>query len=239
MTTVRDIYDFLDCLAPFSTQAEWDNSGLILGSFTRAVRSAAVCLDIPGELSEADLVISHHPVIFQARKRFTNPMDPAVNLLRRDIAAIAFHTNYDACPGGVNDILAARLGLNDIEALPNGVRIGSIEPASPQNYAKFASQALNAGVRYRAVANVIKKVAVCGGSGCSLLSEACGKADAFVTGDAGHHDFLEAALNGVSLIAAGHYRTEIIAMPPLLERLRAAFPAVRWDYLDGGCEQTI
>jgi len=239
MTTVRDIYDFLDQLAPFASQAEWDNSGLILGSFMRGVRSAAVCLDIPVELSEIDLVISHHPVIFQARKSFTNPLDPAVNLLRRDIAAIAFHTNYDHCPGGVNDILATRLGLKDIEALPNGVRIGAIEPASPENYAKVVSCEFNAVARYRAGAKMIEKVAVCGGSGCSLLSEVTGKADAFVTGDASHHDFLEAAQNGVSLIAAGHYRTEVIAMPPLLERLRAAFPAVAWEYFDGGCEQTI
>jgi len=241
MTTVRDIYDFLDHWAPFAMQEDWDNSGLILGSFGQRVRRAAVCLDVPAGPLEADLVISHHPVIFRARKTFTNPLDPAEYLLRRGASAIAFHTNYDVCPGGVNDILAARLGLKEIETLPNGVRIGTTQPASLEEFARFVSQALGCpAVRYRkAGGETLTRVAVCGGSGCSFLGELFGKADAFITGDADYHDFLEAAWHGLGLVAAGHYHTEIIAVPPLLERLREAFPAVAWELLDCGAEQYI
>jgi len=243
MTTVRDIFDFLDRLAPFASQMEWDNSGLVLGSYAQEVRRAAVCLDIPHELPHnIDLVISHHPVIFQARKSFTNPLDPAVALLRKGTAAIAFHTNYDICPGGVNDILAAHLGLQDVEPLPCGVRIGTIAPISLQDFAKFVGSKLHCGaVRYRAANDEtpIRRIAVCGGAGCSFLPDIYEKADVYLTGDAGHHDFLDAAQNGIALMAAGHYHTEIIAMPPLLERLRAAFPAVAWELLDCGGETTI
>jgi len=240
MITVRDVYDFLDQLAPFDQQMEWDNSGLVLGSFAQEVRRAAVCLDIPGGLPEVDLIVSHHPVIFHARRQFTNPQEPAARLLRQGISAIAFHTNYDACPGGVNDILAARLCLKDVAILPCGVRIGTAQPTAVQDYAKFISVALGAVTRYlEETSHKIHRTAVCGGAGCAHLPEVYGKADAFVTGDAGHHDFLEAAQNGVSLFAAGHWHTEVVAMRPLLERLREAFPSVRWEYLDGGCEQVI
>ena len=243
MTTVQDIYGFLNQLAPFASQMEWDNSGLVLGSPAQAVRRAAVCLDISCDVSpEIDLIVSHHPVIFQARKSFTNPLDPAMTLLRQGTAAIAFHTNYDSCPGGVNDILAARLGLQAVEILPNGVRIGTVAPISLQNFAKFVGAELHCdAVRYRAAddANPICRVAVCGGAGCSFLPDIYEKADVYLTGDAGHHDFLDAAQNGIALMAAGHYHTETIAMPPLLERLRAAFPAVEWKLLDCGGETTI
>ena len=243
MTTVRDIYDWLDRLAPFASQMEWDNAGLVLGSHAQEVRRAAVCLDIPCAVPQnIDLVISHHPVIFQARKRFTNPLDPAMALLRQGTAAIAFHTNYDICTGGVNDILAVRLGLQDVEILPNGVRIGSVAPISLQNYAKFVGAKLRCDVvRYRAASdeNLVRRVAVCGGAGCSFLPDIYEKSDVYITGDAGHHDFFDAAQNGITLMAAGHYHTEIIAMPPLLERLRAAFPAVDWRLLDCGGETTM
>ena len=243
MTTVQEIYDFLNQLAPFASQMEWDNSGLVIGGPAQEVRRAVVCLDISSEVPEhVDLIISHHPVIFQARKSFTNPLDPAMALLQRGIAAIAFHTNYDSCPGGVNDILAARLGLQDVELLPNGVRVGTVAPISLQDFAKFVGAKLHCDVvRYRAAndENLIRKVAVCGGAGCSFLPDIYEKADVYLTGDAGHHDFLDAAQNGIALMAAGHYHTEIIAMPPLLERLRAAFPAVEWEMLDCGGETTI
>lgn len=238
MTTVRDVYDFLDRLAPFETQMEWDNSGLVLGGFAREVRRAAVCLDVPADLPDVDLIVSHHPVIFHPRRQFTNPMDPAVRLLRQDTAAIAFHTNYDTCAGGVNDILAARLGLADVTSLPSGVRIGTVPPTTVQDYAKFIGTALGTVTRYRAAtSHKIHRIAVCGGAGCSYLPALTGKADVFVTGDAGHHDFLEAAWQGLSLVAAGHYHTEVIAMPPLHERLRGAFPAVAWEYIDEGGEE--
>ena len=243
MTTVRDIYNFLDRLAPFASQMEWDNSGLVLGGPAQEVRRAAVCLDIPcGVPPDIDLIISHHPVIFQARKSFTNLLDPAMALLRQGIAAIAFHTNYDSCPGGVNDILAARLGLQDVEILQNGVRVGSVAPTSIQNYAKFVGSTLHCGVvKYRAADDEasIRRIAVCGGAGCSFLPDLYEKADVYITGDAGHHDFLDAAQNGIALMAAGHYHTETIAVPPLFDRLCAAFPAVEWKLTDCGGETTI
>jgi dinuclear metal center YbgI/SA1388 family protein len=251
LTTVGDIYQYLDRFAPFSTQLEWDNAGLLLGSFEQEVRRAVVCLDVgAGHVATqtglpVDLVVSHHPVLFHARKQFTNPREPAMALLRQGCAAIAFHTNYDICPGGMNDSFAARLGLQSVQALPCGARVGLLPRSMDAlHLAEFVSHSLGVcgsrvPVRYCLAGGTIRRVAVCSGGGCSLLSAIYGLAEAYVTGDAEHHDFLEAAQQGVSLLAAGHYHTEIIGISPLCERLRGAFPQVEWECFESAAHEQL
>ena len=234
MTSVRDIYDFLDAFAPFASQMDFDNSGLQAGDFAMPVERAMVCLDatpqVIGQAVQArcDLVVAHHPVLFHARRQLLSD-DPAWLLARRGMACIASHTPLDACPGGVNDLLAARLGLGDVTRLNDLIRLCTLsKPLTAKALADHVSQRLHGRVRYCDAGKPITTIAVCGGEGCHFLSEIEGHAGAFITGDAGHHDFLDAARHGLTLLAAGHFETEIHIVPALAEKLRAAFPCVEW-----------
>ena len=234
MTSVRAIYDFLDSIAPFDTQLPFDNSGLQLGDFESSVERAMLCLDVtPAVVEQAsqaacDLVVAHHPVLFHARKQLLS-RDPAWLLARRGMACIASHTPLDACPGGVNDLLAQRLGFGAPALLTPLIRICTLpEPLTAKALADHVSQKLGAPVRYIDAGKPIMTIALCGGLGCHFLGEIYGHADAFLTGDADHHNFLDAAQHGLTLFAAGHFETEIHVVPALAGRLRAAFPAIQW-----------
>jgi len=240
MTSVRDVYDFLDALAPFASQMEFDNSGLQCGDFQSAVQQGLVCLDVtPGVIEQAvqancELIIAHHPVLFHARKQLLS-RDPAWLLARHGLACIASHTPLDCCEGGVNDLLAGRLSLGKITKLNDLIRLITLpEPFTAKALADIASQKLSAPVRYIDAGKPISTIALCGGLGCHFLDDIYGRADtqgvidAMLTGDADHHNFLDAAQNGMTLLAAGHFETEIHIVPALAQRLRAAFPAVQW-----------
>jgi len=234
MTTVRDVYDFLDSIAPFAGQEPWDNSGLQVGDWDSSVERAMVCLDATPEVTAqaaafgTQLLVSHHPVLFKPRRQLL-ARDPAWLLARQGIAAIASHTPIDAMPGGVNDTLAERLGMRTSGMLNGIVRLGSLpEPVRAADLAALAAQKLEAEARFCDAGGFIATVAICGGQGCHFLEEIYGRADALVTGDAGHHDFLEARQQGLSLIAAGHYETEIHVIPALMRLLQEAFPHVEW-----------
>ena len=109
MTTVQDIYAHLDALAPFATQMDFDNSGLLVGDAAAAVTKVMLALDVTEDVAiqaaqaGAELILAHHPVIFKARKSLLAG-DPAYELARRGIACIAWHTPLDAADSGVNDL---------------------------------------------------------------------------------------------------------------------------------------
>ena len=137
MATVREIYQYLDGLAPFSLQMEFDNAGFLVGRGERAVSKILVSLDITEEVAEeaaelgAELIVSHHPVIFRPAKSVTDG-DPdgrvLLALAEHRIAAICAHTNLDSVAGGVNDALAQKLGLVQIEQLHQDGVDGSGRP---------------------------------------------------------------------------------------------------------------
>ncbi|MDR2753400.1 MAG: Nif3-like dinuclear metal center hexameric protein [Oscillospiraceae bacterium] len=231
--TIRDVYMFLDSFAPFATQLGYDNAGLEVGDFDNPVQTGLLCLDVTADIiaqaqaAGAQLIISHHPVLFAARKQLPT-RDPAYLLAKAGIAALSAHTNYDAAPGGVSDLLAARLRLANVVPLSEVVRTGNL--ATPIAPADFAAKlaALGWHTRWCDGGQTIAQAAVCGGGGAGELHCVHGRAQAYVTGDADHHHFLDAQRHGISLFACGHFETEILAMEPLAARLRAAFPAIGW-----------
>jgi dinuclear metal center YbgI/SA1388 family protein len=239
MVTVRDVYDCIDAFAPFSTQLDFDNSGLLVGDPDRPVQKIAVCLDLTNdtvrEASEcgADLMVSHHPVIFRPRKKLL-ARDPAYSLVCAGMSAICCHTPLDLAAGGVNDVLAARFHLTKVEAVATEsipvpmVRVGFLpEPMRALELAATAAERLSAKVRWCDGGKTIETLAVCGGAGGDLVADVAALGvDALVTGDADYHDFLDAEQLGVTLIAAGHFETEQPAMPVLAQRLRERFPTV-------------
>lgn len=230
MAKVKDFYDYLNSIAPFDTQEDWDNSGMLVGDMNAEVNKAAVVLDItPEEIKKAkaisaNLIISHHPVIFSPIKSVTKGSVP-YELITSSINALCCHTPLDIAEGGTNDSLAELLGIDVTRADDPILRLGTVEPTTADELAGKIAEALNTKVRYADAGKKIEKVAICTGAGCSLI-EAAGEIDAFITGDASHHNFLDCVQAGITLIAAGHYETEIVVVPVLVKKLQAQFPDI-------------
>ncbi len=230
MAKVKDFYGYLNSIAPFETQEDWDNSGMLVGDMNAEVKKAAVVLDITHEEIKkakaigADLIISHHPVIFNPIKSVTKGSVP-YELVASSINALCCHTPLDIADGGTNDSLAELLGIEVTRADDPILRLGTVEPTTAQELAGKIANTLNTKVRYADAGKTIKKIAICTGAGCSLI-EAAGEIDAFITGDASHHNFLDCVQAGITLIAAGHYETEIIVVPVLVKKLQAQFPDI-------------
>lgn len=233
MATVKDIYDFIDALAPFSSREEWDKSGLLVGDGDKTVNKIVFALDITTDVINqavecgADLVITHHPIIF---KPVSNVLSDSLiyKLIKNDIGIICAHTNYDKAIDGVNDVLCNTVGLSDVSKIDSTcLNVGYTafnDEIITEDFVRIVKDRLNGLVRYNSVNKVIKKVAVCSGSGSDYLSLAkelgC---DALLTGDGSHHAFLDADEMGILLICAGHFETEVIAMAPLMEKIKNKF----------------
>ncbi len=226
--TIQDIYTFLHNRAPFDTAEGWDNPGMLVGDPHRAVTRVLVALDATAgavdtaEAVGAELIVTHHPVIFAPLKRLTADSIP-YRLAAAGIDLIAAHTNLDKAEGGVNDTLAARLGLTDVTvAADEYTRIGTLsEPMSARDFAAHVAAVLDTAVRYSGD-KTVHTVAVCGGSGGDFMLR-CADADAYVTGEVRHHEWLAAA-DRINVIEAGHYATEVPVVDTLTAWLTEAFP---------------
>lgn len=246
MTTVADILAFLDTLAPRSLKMDWDNCGLLCGRPGREVKTILVALD-PFETvideairAEADLLVTHHPLIFRNGLMAVNEDTEAgrcvLKLVENGIAAINAHTNLDIAPGGINDVLAQALGLNGIETIGEEglLRRGTV-PAQPlPQFLAHVKQALGCdGLRYVDGRENVHIVAVGGGACADEMQEALAAGcDTFVTSDVKYNQFRTAFQLGLNLIDAGHFHTENPAMPVLRDKLQAAFPEVEVLFSD-------
>lgn len=236
---VIDIYNFLDSIAPFNTALPFDNAGLLVGEGQKEVKKIGVILDVTPEAVDfaaqngIDLIISHHPVIFNPLKRLQTDSVPYL-LAKYDIAVISAHTNLDAAKGGVNDALAKALELENIAPLaendggdfPPMGRTGTLKrPMSDRDFAIFVAEKLSTKAKTVLSGKEIAKVALCGGAGEDFITPALkAGADALVTADVKHHNLLLAGSLGLCLIDAGHFETENVVVPILAEKL-AAFSA--------------
>ncbi len=243
MATVNDIYEFIDKVAPFKSQVEWDNSGLLVGDKNNEVTKVCVCLDVTERNLQkaidmgANLIVSHHPIIWDPMKFV--PSDTVVSMaIRNRINVISAHTNWDCAEGGVSNVLATILGMPDAEPLEaegelSMVYVGKLKTAVPaRDFAELVAEALDTVVSLSCPDKMIETIAVCGGAGASFWADVMGKADALVTGEVHHHDYIDAEKNGLCLMAAGHYETETISMPVLLALLKQEFADVEFTYLE-------
>ena len=228
---VADIAAFLEKKAPADTAEPWDNVGLLIGGREEEVHTVLVCLDVtPAAVREAErvgaeLLVSHHPVIFSPLKRL-EPQSLPYQLAQKGLAAYAAHTNLDKAPGGVNDTLAGRLGLQDLEITGDGLcRIGRLPcPLEASAFVLLVAEHLGTTVRAAEGIRTISRVGVCGGAGGDEGLALFGQVDAFVTGEMKHHHWLAAGQAGITAVEAGHYATEGVVVPTLAAWLRDAFP---------------
>ena len=240
MTTVNDILNYIETLAPRELKMDWDNVGLNCGRRNAPVRKIMVALD-PFEhvckeaiAWQADLLVTHHPLIFRPLPMVTD--DAAITrglmeLIRHNIGHICAHTNLDCAPGGVNDALAAVLGLENVQPLGaygGMMRYGDVPEQSLTQFLGFVKEQLHCdGLRYCDGGKPVRKVAVGGGS-CSdglydALQAGC---DTFVTSDVKYNGFWDAKEQGLSLIDAGHFHTENPVIAVLAAKISAQFPEI-------------
>lgn len=250
MIILSDIINYLNSLFPEELKEEWDNVGLMTGELSHEVKRIFLCLDITSDAVEeakefgADLIISHHPLIFSPLKNITEENLTSrivMHLIKNNICAYSMHTNFDIADGGMNDILAEKLGLVDIRKftdselldaenrkLPGIGRVGQLDiPMSLADFSAYVKAVLSS----KALKvlgdseDTVQTVAVCSGSGKSMMNAAYNSgADVFVSSDFGHHDAQNAFEMGLNLIDAGHFETECIITDFLYDLLTEKYP---------------
>jgi dinuclear metal center YbgI/SA1388 family protein len=239
MITVNDIEKSLFEWAPLDLTSKGDKVGLQAGERYKPVRRVLVSLDVTQAVvneavfsARADLIVSHHPMLYGV-ERPTDDTDAGsvlLTLCQTGLAAIAMHTNLDAAKGGVNDVLAERIGLVDVIVFDGKEHIGRIgrlpRPASAREYAAYCKSAVKTGaVRFYDTGRPVKAVALCSGSCGSLLEDSIrAGCDTLVTGELKHHNFLVAQNQGINIIECGHFATENIIVPVIADYLRGKFP---------------
>lgn len=241
--TVKDVYDFLDRLAPFATQDKFDNSGLLAGSFDAEVTKIAVCLDITKEVVDeaaslgANLLVSHHPVIFHPLKAVASDSVVA-SLIEKKMNAVCVHTNMDMAKGGVTDIMLDLLDFRGTEVfdvihpslnLGYGKIVDLDFGADAKSLAELCKKAFGCTVvRFSDNNRPCKRIVVCSGAGGSdayVAQAAELGCDALITGDVKWSAFVEGRNRGVAVIDAGHYHTENILCNVLVSKLSQEFDA--------------
>ena len=244
MTKVRDISNAIENFAPIRLQEDYDNAGLQVGDPDMDVSAVLLCLDVTEEiLQEAierscNMIISHHPLIFRGLKNVTGK-DPiqriVIEALRNNVAIYSAHTNLDSAREGVSHEIGNILNLSDMKVLdpkpddPSvgiGV-IGDMKPTPKLEFLRRLKEKFNVkALKYSAHSPklVIKRPAVCGGSGAFLIKKAIEEgADAIVTGDVKYHDFTSFG-DDILIADIGHYESELCSSKIFSRIIRDRFP---------------
>ena len=239
--TVKDITDALEEFAPLGIQEKWDNSGLIIGTPSSQVHKVLVGFDCTPQLVDeavatgADMIVTHHPLIFGGMKKIS-PDDPAglavIKAISGGVAVYAAHTTADKVLSGVSGAMAARLGLRDVEILEpdgDGTGLGVVgnlpEPADAQQVVSLVKErfSLKAARCSRLVDLPVSRIAVCGGSGSSLIGEAMASgAQLYISGDISYHHFF--TRSGFMIMDIGHFESEVDIVDILFSLLTKKFP---------------
>jgi dinuclear metal center YbgI/SA1388 family protein len=222
--TIATVFEQLERFAPTALAQDWDNVGLLIGDPARKVNKILISLDATANVVEYaikegfDLIVSHHPLIFRPLKTITNPI--ILRMIEAKIGLISMHTNFDSAIGGVNHALADTLQMEILESLGLGESrdIGLIcsfrDSQNLNEITEHVKTRLNADAIRLWTAGTpdhapIRRIAICGGAGASVLNLAERKADLLITGDISYHTFLDSR---IPIIDAGHFATEYPAL---------------------------
>ena len=238
---VKDIISTIESFAPLSIQERWDNSGLCVGSPEDEVHSVLLGLDCTPALVDeaiacgADMIVTHHPLIFSGLKNISpeNMVGAAViKAIKAGISIYAAHTSADKVLAGVSGAMAARLGLTDVEILDedgDGTGLGVVgnlpEPLPAEEMTRLVKEKFGLKVlkSSRPLEGMISRVAMCGGSGRSLIGAAMKSgAQLYISGDISYHNFF--TKEGFMIMDIGHYESEIEIVDILFSLLKKNFP---------------
>ena len=250
---IKQVLAALETFAPLPLQESYDNAGLQIGlTGEQDVTGALLCLDITLDVvdeairSGFNLIVSHHPLLFHGLKRIaadgTSVERIVMKAIRNNIAIISMHTNLDNALGGVNHKMAEKLGLENVRFLQPLNRAG-VEGGSGvigEIYAKalgvpviehikavFKAPCAQCSMPATKRGSSDKlKIALCGGGGSFMLSEAKAQgADIFITGEMHYHEYFE-ALGDIQIVVLGHYETEQYTTELLQEILASSCPSL-------------
>lgn len=221
---LAEIYLFLDEISPFQTQAQWDNSGLLLGDFEDEVRQIYLALDLDENLvrnaEKNSLFITHHPLIYNPLRDLAGDKYPKKLLkmmIARNQSLIAMHTNYDLSHLNAyftEEVLGFKIASRDEFIIYANIDIkfnellGYVKRKLNLNPIKFTFS----GKEH------IKRLAICTGSGGDLIANV--QADAFLSGDFKYHQAVVALANDLSLVDIGHYESESCFAKSLAKHLQ-------------------
>ena len=209
---IKDIYDYLDTISPFSYQEKWDNSGLIVGNFNDKVKEIYISLDLDlkmiKKIKRNSLIITHHPLIFSPLKKINNDSYSTKilkKLIKKDISLISMHTNIDK--SHLNMYVGREILGFDFKKIDDFVITAKVDMSLKQ-LQKIVKEKLNIKILKTVKSHkYIETIALTTGSGMSLLPDI--KADCFLTGDIKYHDAMEAIARKITLLDVGHYESEI------------------------------
>jgi len=231
--TVQQIYDLLDKVAPFDTQVDFDNSGLLVGSRTAEVTGILFALDVTEAVireavsKNANLIVTHHPLMFDPIRRLTDDDYESrliLHLAKADISLIASHTCLDRADGGINDALAEACALLDVEG-EDFVRVGNLSaPITASELREYLSIALDTTVRLMGDPDrYITRLGLCSGAGGGEWEKAVALgADAFMSGEIHHHHALAMTDRRIPCFECGHFATEQPGIFALADALKSA-----------------
>lgn len=231
-----EITKLLDSIAPLDTQSEWDNSGMQLSSGSGDVKRILVALEISGELIDeavsckADLIVTHHPLIFKPLKNIDSLMPSGryiMRLIKEGIDVYSSHTAFDTAKGGNTDCLMKLMGIKTnrtVTGTEGFLRLGKLP--KPMRLAELSYMLADKlkldGLRFVGdPERKLSRVACCTGAGGDLWTSAKDIADVLVTGDVSHHEAQSAGEAGLAVIDAGHWGTEQIFTANMAAQLRA------------------
>lgn len=225
----------------------FDNVGLLAGRANKEVNRIYIALDatesviLQAKEAKADMLITHHPLVFSPMKRVTDEEFTSrrvLSLIQSDISYYAMHTNYDVLRMGT--LLEERLEISDTEVLDitaeiNGISAGIGKVGTLSKAMTFKECCLHVKNKLELesvkvwgnMEAVVSRVAVSGGSGKSAISPAVEKsAEVLVTGDIGHHEGLDALEQNLFIIDAGHYGTEYMFIDDMKQFLQKNIPSL-------------
>lgn len=249
---IETVCRIMDEMAPPHLQEDYDNVGLLAGSSKTEVTGIYVALDVTKRVIEraqaldCQLIVTHHPILFRGRKNLReDDAEGALlcRLIRSGLALFAAHTNFDNAPYGTGDCLARALGLSEIADGGDGMRIGLLPQAmDAEELVEYVEARLGGRSRLHGGKAQMRKVALCPGAGGFMTCAAAeAGADVFITGEAKHHELLEAEELGLPIMDAGHYETEQFAINAFADGLQNALNALEWNiriYRDPCKEET-
>ena len=243
----KEIMQVIEAAYPRSAALDFDNVGLLAGRAGKEVNRVYLALDATDAVIDraieagADMLITHHPLIFSPMKRVTDEDfigRRVVKLIQSDIAYYAMHTNYDVL--GMATLSEKILGIKNSQVLDvtmcedgneEGIgRVGDLEkPMTLEECCVYVKHKLILGSLkvFGDMNGTVSRLAVSPGSGKSAVAPAIAKgADVLVTGDIGHHDGLDAVEQGLAVIDAGHYGTEYIFIDDMKHFLEDKLPVL-------------